>query len=300
MSAPSPALSWPSPAGAHEEPAILSLVRTKEFVRSLYGGWRHRHLFRDVKTFFLFIGYPSSGHTLLGSILDAHPHIAVSIELDVLEYVRAGFGKAQIFDLILERSRAMARQGHRWRKHSTDFVFDVPTQWQGRSRRLQALGDKKAGGTGDLLRREPWLLERLAPLVKVDVKFLHVIRNPFDNIARIHLKRKANRERGLEWAIGRYFSLCDVVMRVKKSTSASSVLDVRHEGLVAQPMPVLRGVCEFLGVEAPEDYLGDCAKIVSQSPHKSRSNVTWSESLIEAVHAGCQRYPYLAGYSYEK
>jgi hypothetical protein len=44
------------------------------FLLSLFGGVRHRASFAHVESFCMFIGYPRSGHTLIGSILDAHPN----------------------------------------------------------------------------------------------------------------------------------------------------------------------------------------------------------------------------------
>ena len=41
----------------------------------------------------MFIGYPRSGHSLIGSLLDVHPNAIVAHELDALKFVGAGFGK---------------------------------------------------------------------------------------------------------------------------------------------------------------------------------------------------------------
>ncbi len=38
----------------------------------------------DVDTMLMFIGYPRSGHTLIGSLLDAHPNMVVANEYNIL------------------------------------------------------------------------------------------------------------------------------------------------------------------------------------------------------------------------
>ena len=59
----------------------------------------------------MFVGYPRSGHSLIGSLLDAHPNMLVAHELSALKYLLAGFRKEQIFYLLLENSRAFTRPG---------------------------------------------------------------------------------------------------------------------------------------------------------------------------------------------
>ncbi|MFC1853689.1 hypothetical protein ACFL27_26190, partial [candidate division CSSED10-310 bacterium] len=71
---------------------------------SLYSGIKKRTLFQKIDTFFMFIGYPHSGHSLVGSLLDAHPQIICAYELGVLKYILAGFSKNQIYALILKNS----------------------------------------------------------------------------------------------------------------------------------------------------------------------------------------------------
>jgi hypothetical protein len=37
--------------------------------------------FSNVRTFILFVGYPRSGHSLIGSIMDAHPNVIIAHEV---------------------------------------------------------------------------------------------------------------------------------------------------------------------------------------------------------------------------
>jgi hypothetical protein len=64
----------------------VATLLAKVFPRSLYRGSRDRRMFEQIEAC-LFIGYPRSGHSLIGSLIDAHPHAALGHELDLLKYV---------------------------------------------------------------------------------------------------------------------------------------------------------------------------------------------------------------------
>ena len=87
----------------------------------------------------LFVGHPRSGHSLVGSLLDAHPDIVVSHELDALQYVAVGYPASAA---VHARARARRDQRRRRRK-SWGYSYAVPGQWQGRFARLQVVGDKR-------------------------------------------------------------------------------------------------------------------------------------------------------------
>jgi len=43
--------------------------------------------FSKLRNFVLFVGYPRSGHSLVGSLIDAHPHAIIAHEVKILAYV---------------------------------------------------------------------------------------------------------------------------------------------------------------------------------------------------------------------
>src|SRR2546430_1706106 len=108
------------------------------FPGAAYHGFLDRSLFDRVETCCLFIGYPRSGHSLIGSLIDAHPEVVLAHELDLLRYVYARFGRLALCHLALENSRAFTRRG----RAATLYSYSVPGQWQGRFERIRVLGDK--------------------------------------------------------------------------------------------------------------------------------------------------------------
>jgi Sulfotransferase domain len=259
-----------------------------QFLTSLWHTTRKRHLFDDVKAYVLFIGYPRSGHSLVGFLLDAHPDVVVASQTSAHRYFRHGFSARQTFYCILENSRKVARIGRGWRPYS----YDVPNQWQGRFARIQVIGES----TGlTRLRRNPSLLkvfrEKLNP---VELKLIHVIRNPYDNISTM----KKRSQETLPESIERYFSMCEVVEQIKRLGPPGVVCDLKHETLIADPRSVLQYLCTFLGLSAEASYYDDYASIIYKSPHKTRNDGGWNQKLIDSVQQRMRPFSFLDGYSY--
>ncbi|GIW70519.1 MAG: hypothetical protein KatS3mg102_0061 [Planctomycetota bacterium] len=252
---------------------------------------RHRHRFAEVERFCLFVGYPRSGHSLLGSLLNAHRHVVLAHEVNVLKFARLGFGREQLFGLILHGERLFAERGRR----QTEFDYTVPGQWQGRYERLRVIGDKRGGSTARLLAKVPGLLERLRRQLGVPLRLIHHIRNPFDNISTI--ARRAHK--ALEQGIEEYFERVERVCRVLERAQPGEVMESFHEDLVADPRRELARLLDWLELEAEPEYLEACAGIVFPSPRKSREQAPWTAELIGRVTERMQRYPFLRRYRFE-
>jgi hypothetical protein len=266
---------------------------TRFYAKSYLGSLSRRDAFSRVKTFCMFLGYPRSGHSLVGSLLDAHPNMVIAHELDVLKFIQAGFSRNQIFYLLLQNSERYAEAG---RKYS-GYSYEVPKQWQGRFAELQVIGDKKGGRSSTRLGRNPRLLARLYDTIGMNIKWIHVVRNPYDSIGT--MSRRDRRKQPLDKIIDNYFSRCAAVAAAKNEIGASDLIDLRQEALIAEPEKRLKELCDFLGLAAPADYLAACAGIIFRSPHKSRSGIAWTADAIARVRGEMARYPFFAGYTYE-
>lgn len=280
--------------------AYRGLDLAGSYLKSSIEGRRNRDLFESVEAYCMFVGYPKSGHSLFGSLLDAHSEAIIAHEQDALRYLRAGFGRTQLFHLLLENSRRYAEAGRDWNVYS----YAVPGQWQGRFRKLRVIGDKKGALSTLRLDGTPGLQARLRKTAGVPVKYVHVVRNPYDNISTMLRDgvfdwRTNGRGRDLRRSIEDYFSLCEAMKRFEERTDPSDVFEVRHEEIVEDPERALLRLCAFLGLEAPEDYLRDCAAMVFRAPSRSRSRVEWSAEDVELVRRRSEEFQFLRGYSYE-
>ena len=264
----------------------------KRYVTSALQARRNREAIASIETVALFIGYRRSGHSLVGALLDAHPEAAMAHGLDVLHHVRYGFSREQIFSLVLENTRERAAQG----RVVTGYSYAVPGQWQGRHRRLRLIGSTRGGATARTIAERPELAERVAARLEVPVRWVHVVRNPFDNISTLALR---GRRSDLESAIEDYFRLVTGAAKLRTVVSAEAILDVRSEDLVADPSSTLRRLAAWLGLEAPEDWVRDCASIVFESPHRTHDDAPWTPVLVERVSKEIAQHPFLAGYRFD-
>jgi len=253
---------------------------------------------RDVHTYVTFIGYPRSGHSMVGSLLDAHPQAAVAHELDALRYISRSYDRWRLFHLILANAKRTARRG----RTQTGYSYEVPGQWQGSWDHLHVIGDKKGGRSTIWLDDDPSLITRLRATVQVPTRYILIVRNPFDNIATI--AKRDVQEQGipaasaLEHAVRRYVDLTKRVDRFLERVAPSDVHTARHEEFIARPQDALRALCGFLGLTAEQPYLDACAGLLFESPNRSRDAATWTAAQREEVQALVARHEFLAGYRF--
>ena len=217
----------------------------------------------------------------------------VAHEVDVLQCVARGFSKEQIYHILLENSVLFESANRQW----GEYRYQVPGQWQGRFEELRVIGDKKGGMSSIRLGRKPELLARLEAVVG-PVRYVRCVRNPFDNIATMSIRAGAI-ERPTPSEIEEYFSMCDVLRRIEGLIPEDRLLSVRHEDFIASPERSIRALVGHFGLEASDDFVRACASIVHQSPHKSRFDLTWEPSVVQAIQARIEEYGFLARYSFD-
>jgi hypothetical protein len=267
------------------------------YISSSLKARRYHEAFQNIKTYCLFIGHGRSGHSIFGALLDAHPKVIIPDELDTLRYIAAGFSKDQIAYLLLAKSQTQARRGRKKMGLGGKlYSYQVPNQWQGRFDTLQIIGDSQAGVTTQRLAQNPALYQRLQEtMIGVNIKVLHVVRNPFDNISTLMLRGG----RSFENAIERYFTNCETIVDFRRRLNRADLLVVRQEDFLADPQTRLIETCRFLSLETNPAYLDDCATILYKSPAKSRSKLDWTPELINLVQRRISEFDFLAGYTYD-
>lgn len=261
---------------------------------SAYGGWKNRQLWQNIHTYCLFLGYPRSGHSLIGALLNAHPNIVIAHELGDLKYAYLGFKGWQIYYLLMKKAEL---SGEKDRKLG-GYNYYVPNQWQGKFTEIKVIGDKQGEGTTLRLHSNSGHLQRLHNTVNANLKFIHITRNPYDNIATMS-KKTSKLDYDLLKSIDHYFFLCNAIATFKKTLKPDEIYELKHELFLQNPQFYLNEICHFLGVETTKDYLNDCAKIVYSSPNKSRHTVNWTSDLINQVQSKIDQYEFLSGYTYD-
>jgi hypothetical protein len=261
--------------------------------QSIHGTWarrRHHEQFERVSRFCLFAGYPRSGHSLVGALLNAHKDAVIAHELDAQNLIVSGCPRDTLYARILARASWFNLRGN-----TSNYRYQVPNQWQGRFDALRVLGDKRGGGTSRCLVAHPDLLERTRALVRIPLRVVHVVRNPFDNIAAISIWNEMSLERSIEF----YFHHCDATTRLDSLCDRSELLTVYHEDMIREPRRTLASLCAFLGLDPDPGYLDDCCSIVFRQPTYTRSKLDWKPALVHTVETRARAHRFLDGYTFE-
>ncbi len=271
------------------------------YIKSYLLGVIYSGEYNNIETCVLFVGYPRSGHSLIASLLDAHPNIIMGMEWDLLNHLRMGYGKNQIFYSLIRNSILYSkRKKNIW----TGYSYWVEGMWQGKYKTLRTIGEKYGGRTSLILRDNIGLLTKLEDEIKLPVKFIHVIRNPYDTIStmtlRLFKKKKINREvkpLDLLPIIGGYFKRVEFVNNLKES-GQYQVFDIYHEEFIKNPKEILKNLICFFDLDPYENYLNSCAEIIFKKPNKSRTKIEWPEDLISFVQTQINRYDFLKSYTF--
>jgi hypothetical protein len=243
---------------------------------------------QDLERFVLFIGYSRSGHSLVAALLDAHPDIVVSHELHAVKHLKTGSTFSEVARAIQLNSFYFNYYGRGY----TGYDYKVAGQHQGHCAKLRVLGDKKANGTCRALLKDPELALWLEQTIPVPVTFIHVIRNPWDNIAS-----KAHRTgMSLDGAASAYLRNAAAIHALRQRCP-ERVIDVYLDELAAAPADSLRHVLARLGVEADERYLSDCASIVFESARETRRNFDWTPELRASVSRELRHLDHLSRFA---
>ncbi len=273
----------------------------RDYLWSKIAGKLRRNEWKDVHTIALFVGYPRTGASMMGALLDAHPDMVFAQELHMLRLNELYFKRDQIFSLVLRSSKRFTDAGAAGRGHvaQAKYSYAVPGQWQGRYRKLLVMGDKQAPGTTSHLTDDPHLAAKFAKDLGMRLRMIHMIRNPFDcinGIFRLKNGRKGkNRHLIVRDSVTYYFRLLGGMVELRRR-HPDDILDLRMEDLIAKPIESLELTCSFLGVECPRDYAEACASIIFDKPN-SVTDAKWTREDIDLVKQKIAEVPFLKGYT---
>ncbi len=281
--------------------AKRNLRLKKDFFRANNFLSQHPHYFDQIKAYSFFIGYPRSSHSLIGSLLDAHPEAAIAHEQDALFYINNGFNREQLYALLLKNAMKTGQKG----RIQTGYSYQVPGQYQGTWKELKLIGDKKGSNTSRWLRDMPELLDRLRHTINEKLRVIHISRNPFDNIATMaYHEAKGNVERITDTIFQKeknnYLEQARVVEETRKKLNKEAFFHLRINDFLSEPDQYLTELQNFLGLTIDNDYIESCKSILYQKPNQSRWLIPWPESVIEEIEETIKDLPCLAGYSFKE
>lgn len=296
-----------------------------------YAAWRGEDsncrdgTFANLQSFVQFMGYPRSGHTLIAMLLDAHPDVVLSNEINILKKWHDKFDTPLELEMLIVNkvlSRYDDRRVKKPKKHAKNEVghynYRVPGAWQGRWRCLRVIGDKKGSSTTAGLQRD-WngtvaKFDWLRANVGVPVKLFHVIRNPFDNIATMigrglnvrthnasdHLSLLADAWDD-KWMsrVERWIGLFTTNMQFARTLSPADVLHVHDYQLLRNATHETQRWCRFLDLDCPPRYSAAVERILYRSPWRSRHRIPWSSRAKRRIEEVIRSHEILGGYTFD-
>lgn len=289
----------------------------RDKIRSRLSRWVIPAKWDSIETLALFIGTPRAGASMFSALLDAHPHMCIANEYNALGcYVDSSRPMPSRRDLladILWSSRKQSKSGRAgYNGAGGEYKYEVPEQFQGHfTEPLKVVGAAKAGVTLLILQNQLDSLKRLQDTVSVPVKFVHVVRNPFDLFSTLHKSVKRRGETRITThidcdfltlleenakAISWHKDCASIISEIQQTLGTDSILTLHQEEIVSAPKQHLRKTTDFFGLAAATDWEEDCAKIVWDNPHKSRNDIPWNSDAIEVVTQLISECPHLNGF----
>ena len=192
----------------HGEPQNQQLVNNSRHDQHLLSTLP-QNVISGVKKFVFFIGYPRSGHSIIGSLLDAHPNVVIAHEYNVFGKLprliarhsargQTNFAEAvkfQLFNELYQNSYINVFFEGRRSRNNKGYNLTLDDTWQGRySDHILVIGDKNGDRSAGLYAESAAefqrIYDKLLRTIQIPVVVIHCVRNPFDIISTHSLFRR--------------------------------------------------------------------------------------------------------------
>lgn len=297
------------------------------FSNSSYSRYHIHHPYDDLKEvdligvqrFVFFIGYPRTGHSIIGSFMDAHPNMIIAHEYPLFESL--GNHEMTMFELFNElhkNSVGELKAGWRGQKNvdKKGYSLSLEGLWQATFTKLKVIGNKYGGATLTYYRDNPdaflSLMEQLKGMLGIPISIIHVVRNPYDIIATHLLYVDGRKTSKLKASVDNKYNHTthlkelaeDMAERADVAADMLRVLklpflEVHHEEFINDPISVMKQICVFVGVKCTEHYLSVCKSHTYSSPSKSRNVVVWTDEIVDYVRRHMLQHSFMNQYSFD-
>ncbi len=259
--------------------------------------------FSGIRSYVSFIGYPRSGHSILGAMLDAHPNCVIADELNDVKLFKLlgdAFSKPTLFQAILNNTRRKMDRGRD--KGGLDngrYSYLIPGGHQGKFDRWLVAGSKYGDQVSHFWRHEPEMVKNFYRNLGMPVVMVHVTRNPFDNIATLGIRRQKQSDFSQQFKFLSHLvsAVADFRNWLQKNPAEPiTLIEFSHEDFIADPKKYLIEISDALQLPRDENWLEASSAIVRNSPHHTRDRVKWTRKDIDAVNGLIEKYPFLHQY----
>lgn len=277
--------------------ALRQRLRNKPIQRRLFrwaGQLCGKAMWQNLQTYCLFVGYTRSGHSAIGSVIDAHPQAIISHELHAIQRYFHGISRNALFAEIFWTAREQARSGRR--SPSVDggsYLHQIEGQLKQNPTSIHLIGDKKGAGTvRDFGRQGVDHLTDFKSFIGLPIKILHVLRNPFDMVAAAIVNNEVDQPYS-------FLQLVPTVSQIRARYQDANWLDIYYEDVIAHPKDQFIRILNFLNLPISDTYLNVCTEYLYNEPHKRRFEVQWTPDLKLRVQTAIDHYDFLHRYTWE-
>ncbi len=283
----------------------------------------------SVRKFVFFIGWSRSGSSIIGSILDAHPHIVIPHQYPLFEKWKSNAmtfnrKKRYLFNELYKLSYNDVVSGLRKNEEALSirgYTLNVKGMWQGQFKDYVAvIGNKQAGQVTRQYLTDPanyqQVYKELVETVRIPVVALLVVRNPFDMVARkcIHrlsdddlnmrelatMKKVYRDDRILKECIKMIMNHAQAIQSMKQDLKLNmTILEVHNSDYVNEPKRTVQRICDFLEVECSEEYLQACEEKAFKSTFRTRQLVEWPPELRTLMEQQMRNVRFFDRYSFD-
>ncbi len=239
-----------------------------------------------MKYWLSFMGYPRSGHTLVAAILNANPNVMCSNQLHLFNET--------VLDI--DYIKNYSTMPNTWK--ATTQIPHVPKQ------EITVVGDKTGHRTVALLGKNPQRLGAFKQLVEVPIKWIHVVRNPYDNLGtwgrleydiKVRKKMNPNIKQEMNIVIEEYRKLNETIAKLKRS---EDILTINHEYIITRMHNTLEEIADFLEISFDPVWRDNVRGKVWKKARVTRGKVQWTLNQKRVVQGIIDKYEWLNGYAF--
>ncbi len=251
----------------------------------------HKDKIKDIPLFFI-LGRPRSGTTMLASLFDAHPNVALPFECPLIINLYSKYANIRVWDkkLINEFTNDVIdqRKFDSWRVNK-DTLLNSLLQMAGKNSfetmikalylNFNSLFDKKEisliGDKNPVYSIYPKQLVKLFP----NAKFIHLTRDYRDNILSI---KNVDFEAPITALLAYRWRFAEKRILKEISKSPDRFYTIMYEDFVSTPKKFLKEMCQFLNIEYKPETL---------EFHKNKDKIfeNFDRKHIEKYHSSLLR-----------
>jgi hypothetical protein len=231
-----------------------------------------------------FIGHGRSGHTIVSAILDSHPNVRLSEEQKYIhKWYLEGWQRKRIIRHLLPTGQGRERKAK---------ALPGSGAWvDGENERL-AMGDKWGYDSVTLVRKAGApveILDQFTSHMGMELKVIHTIRDPYDNICAWVDSPKYQRMFGqgnqlYQKSIRQYVRFYGAADKLLKRHDH---FDLHNAEMCADPRKVITELAEYLELPVVEPWLTNAANSVFKKPNKRADRHDWPARWVRNIDERC-------------